>query len=117
MAGRGARHCRRSFARSDRALDPRGLSRTVSPGGPVIAGAARYRLAACRWLNPSLEGNDRRLIRGKGGQMGPGSANELHVSLRQNQCLADILERFDEIALPDAWLVAGCIAQTIWNLA
>ena len=49
--------------------------------------------------------------------MGPGSANELHVSLRQNQCLADILERFDEIALPDAWLVAGCIAQTIWNLA
>jgi hypothetical protein len=49
--------------------------------------------------------------------MGPGSASELHVSLRQNQCPADILERFDEIALPDAWLVAGCIAQTIWNLA
>jgi uncharacterized protein len=48
--------------------------------------------------------------------MGPESANELHVALRQNQCLADILERFDEIALPDAWLVAGCIAQTIWNL-
>jgi hypothetical protein len=49
--------------------------------------------------------------------MGPASANELHVALRQNQCLADILERFDDIALPDAWLVAGCIAQTIWNLA
>lgn len=49
--------------------------------------------------------------------MGLGAANQLHVSLRQNQCLADILERFDEIALPDAWLVAGCIAQTIWNLA
>ena len=49
--------------------------------------------------------------------MGPGSANQLHVALRQNQWLADILERFDEIALPDAWLVAGCIAQTIWNLA
>ena len=49
--------------------------------------------------------------------MGPRSANELHVSLRQNQCLTDILGRFDEIALPDAWLVAGCIAQTIWNLA
>lgn len=28
----------------------------------------------------------------------------------------DILERFDEIALPDAWLVAGSIAETIWNL-
>jgi hypothetical protein len=49
--------------------------------------------------------------------MGPESANELYVSLRQNQCVADILERFDEIALPDTWLVAGCIAQTIWNLA
>jgi hypothetical protein len=49
--------------------------------------------------------------------MGLVSANELHVSLLQNECLADILERFDEIALPDAWLVAGCIAQTIWNLA
>ncbi len=49
--------------------------------------------------------------------MGSRCANELHVSLRQNQSLADILERFDEIALPDAWLVASCIAQTIWNLA
>ena len=49
--------------------------------------------------------------------MGPAPANELHVFVRQNQCLADILERFDDIALPDAWLVAGCIAQTIWNLA
>ena len=49
--------------------------------------------------------------------MGPECANELHVFLRQNRCVADILERFDEIALPDAWLVAGCIAQTIWNLA
>ena len=27
------------------------------------------------------------------------------------------MKDFDEIALPDAWLVAGCIAQTIWNLA
>jgi hypothetical protein len=30
--------------------------------------------------------------------MGPGSANELHVSLRQNECLGDILTRVDEIA-------------------
>ncbi len=49
--------------------------------------------------------------------MGPECANELHMFLRQNRCVADILEKFDEIALPDAWLVAGCIAQTIWNLA
>ena len=29
--------------------------------------------------------------------------------------LEEILGRFDEIALPDSWLVAGGIAQTIWN--
>jgi uncharacterized protein len=27
-----------------------------------------------------------------------------------------ILERWDELALPDAWLVAGCLFQTVWNL-
>jgi hypothetical protein len=30
--------------------------------------------------------------------------------------LGEILERFEEIVLPDSWLVAGAIAQTIWNL-
>jgi uncharacterized protein len=49
--------------------------------------------------------------------MGLGSLHELQVSLQQNPWLAVILERFDEIVLPDAWLAAGCIAQTIWNLA
>lgn len=27
-----------------------------------------------------------------------------------------ILERWDELALPDGWLVAGCLFQTVWNL-
>ena len=27
-----------------------------------------------------------------------------------------ILERWDRLALPDAWLVAGCLFQTVWNL-
>ncbi|RQP25445.1 nucleotidyltransferase family protein [Piscinibacter terrae] len=27
-----------------------------------------------------------------------------------------ILERWDDLALPDAWLVAGCLFQTVWNL-
>jgi hypothetical protein len=31
--------------------------------------------------------------------------------------LSDIIERWDEVALPDAWLVAGAIAQTHWNVA
>jgi hypothetical protein len=27
-----------------------------------------------------------------------------------------ILERWDALALPDLWLVAGCLFQTVWNL-
>jgi uncharacterized protein len=28
-----------------------------------------------------------------------------------------MLQRFDGIGLPDVWIVAGCIAQTVWNLS
>ena len=42
--------------------------------------------------------------------------NNLEIALRQNKWLGEVLERFEEVALPDSWLVAGCIAQTIWNL-
>ena len=38
--------------------------------------------------------------------------NDLEIALRQNKWLGEILERFKEVALPDSWLVAGCIAQT-----
>jgi hypothetical protein len=48
--------------------------------------------------------------------MRPKSLNDLEIALRQNRWLAEILERFEEIGLPDSWLVAGSIAQTIWNL-
>ena len=27
-----------------------------------------------------------------------------------------IIERWDALALPDGWLVAGCLFQTVWNL-
>ena len=42
--------------------------------------------------------------------------NNLRVALSQNRWIEEILTRFDEIDLPDSWLVAGCVAQTIWNL-
>ena len=42
--------------------------------------------------------------------------NDLEIALRQNKWLGEILERFEEVTLPDTWLVAGGIAQTIWNL-
>jgi hypothetical protein len=37
--------------------------------------------------------------------VGPESLNDLEVALRQNKWLREILERFEEIALPDSWLV------------
>jgi len=42
--------------------------------------------------------------------------NDLEIALRQNMWLGEILERFEEVTLPDTWLVAGAIAQTIRNL-
>jgi hypothetical protein len=42
---------------------------------------------------------------------------QLTAALRQNRILRAILDGFDEIGLPDAWLVAGAVAQTVWNLA
>jgi uncharacterized protein len=41
----------------------------------------------------------------------------LEAQLRENFWLSQILRPFDRIGLPDAWRVAGCIAQTVWNLA
>jgi uncharacterized protein len=41
----------------------------------------------------------------------------LEAQLRENSWLSQALRRFDCIGLLDAWLVAGCIAQTVWNLA
>ena len=37
------------------------------------------------------------------------------AALRGNPALAALLDGFAEVALPDAWLVAGALAQTIWN--
>jgi hypothetical protein len=46
-----------------------------------------------------------------------GSIEHLEAALTRNRSLAELLARFDEIGLPDGWLVAGAIAQTVWNLA
>ena len=32
-----------------------------------------------------------------------------------NDCNRVLLERLAELALPDAWLVGGCLFQTVWN--
>jgi hypothetical protein len=33
-----------------------------------------------------------------------------------NRCNAALLERLPELDLPDAWLVGGCLFQTVWNI-
>ena len=43
--------------------------------------------------------------------VGAKALNDLQVALGHNTWLEEILARFDEIALPDSWLVAGSIAQ------
>ena len=32
-----------------------------------------------------------------------------------NRCNRAILERWERLALPDGWLVAGCLFQAVWN--
>jgi hypothetical protein len=36
--------------------------------------------------------------------------------IRRNRHNRAILDRWDALALPDGWLVAGCLFQTVWNL-
>jgi uncharacterized protein len=38
------------------------------------------------------------------------------VDVSSNPANAAILARWAQLALPDAWLVAGCLFQTVWNL-
>ncbi|MEO6018106.1 MAG: nucleotidyltransferase family protein [Polaromonas sp.] len=44
------------------------------------------------------------------------SAGRLIEDALQNRFNRAILERLPALGLPDAWLVAGCLFQTIWNL-
>ena len=37
------------------------------------------------------------------------------ADLQTNPNNARILERWEDVRLPDAWLVAGCLFQTVWN--
>ena len=42
---------------------------------------------------------------------------ELQAVLSRSPIVAAIVDRWSEIRLPDCWLVAGCLAQTVWNEA
>lgn len=38
------------------------------------------------------------------------------VDIRRNRNNRAILDRWSMLSLPDGWLVAGCLFQTVWNL-
>lgn len=43
-------------------------------------------------------------------------SNEFLSEITTNPINATILARWPALALPQAWLVAGCLFQTVWNL-
>ena len=43
-------------------------------------------------------------------------AQRLVQDALRNRCNAALLERLPDLGLPDAWLVGGCLFQTVWNL-
>ena len=43
--------------------------------------------------------------------------DDIKSALRANTVVSEVLERWDEVALPDAWLVAGAVVQSYWNAA
>ena len=45
----------------------------------------------------------------------PDQAGLLRPILARSPIVATVLDRWLAIGLPDCWLVAGCLAQTVWN--
>ena len=42
-------------------------------------------------------------------------ASQLRTIVRRSPLLSTVLDRWADIGLPDCWLAAGAIAQTVWN--
>jgi hypothetical protein len=45
----------------------------------------------------------------------PSQEAQLRAVLSRSPIVATIVGRWTEVGLPDCWLVAGCVAQTVWN--
>jgi hypothetical protein len=41
--------------------------------------------------------------------------NQLRQVLSGSPIVAPVIDRWPDIGLPDCWLAAGCLAQTVWN--
>ncbi len=44
-------------------------------------------------------------------------AAELRALLSRSPIVSAVIDRWSDIRLPDCWLAAGCLAQTVWNEA
>jgi hypothetical protein len=51
-----------------------------------------------------------------GAQRAALSASDFHAQVLLNPVNRAILSRWQQLQLPNAWLVAGCVFQTVWNL-
>jgi hypothetical protein len=45
----------------------------------------------------------------------PSQETQLRAVLSRSPIVATVVGRWSEVGLPDCWLVAGCVAQTVWN--
>jgi uncharacterized protein len=45
----------------------------------------------------------------------PGQETQLRAVLSRSPIVATVVGKWSEVGLPDCWLVAGCVAQTVWN--
>ena len=45
----------------------------------------------------------------------PDQENLLRAILARSPIVTAVVDRWPQIGLPDCWLVAGCLAQTVWN--
>lgn len=45
----------------------------------------------------------------------PSADDQLRSILARSPIVATVIDRWPQIGLPDCWLAAGCLAQTVWN--
>ena len=45
----------------------------------------------------------------------PSQETQLRAVLSRSPIVATVVGRWSEVGLPDCWLVAGCVAQAVWN--
>jgi hypothetical protein len=69
-----------------------------------------------RWRELASKAAVKRLDAARNDPGGAMDRNEFLAAVLSNPVNARILDVLLELALPDAWLVSGCLVQTVWNV-